>query len=586
MAATVTCDYATVDARADYLHLSRSHINIRGPHLTGSGAWEGPGDKQLLADIGTKRARCFVRLEQWAPNPWPANPLDTDPNPRFTIGDSWISEFNDRGTEIWLIHEGLVDLTWMTFNNSTGFTTANLDTYEDLMVAIVTHIKTSHPALEMVEMLNEPEIIVNGDFDGAQIYELLKRAVNVCTRVNALSLPGPTLKTGGPAMTYFPAQGVPLEEFIDAIEADSANWDANVKPHVAFIAFHSFANPSEIDRIIDADDSTEGYGRLDALAAASTHPTMFDGIDRVPTAFSRSGDPNIETGNPTGREMAQEAAWYAVFHEFCHHYESPAGDRIVDAIMFAKNNYKAMQNSLIRPEAIGDTGGVPNVSPSWASVDGIQTPVYNLAAAEQRIAEGGANGIRVDVSGSGADWYENVSAADKRGISATAVKLPGSGKIWAMVMRSLSGSAGDTTVTLELNNLDQANIDTGQPMAYTRWQIDENTSNVANGTGTAALTAVETDVALTPGPNQSLSFSVRAPAVHLIELTGTATGAALATPDTADGTGSGHDATAVSSGVTGQPSTANATGTGHDAVAATGGPTPGRIVTASTVYFN
>lgn len=583
MAATVTCDFGTLAAQPNwYRWMGNSHIWIRDPAELGQDDWD------LLAAIPIASARCFVRLEQWAENNWQLSDgiggLATDPQPNFTLGDSWITELNSHGIPIQIIHEGLSDLTWMTVD-SANFAAADLDTYEDLLYTIYTHIKTAAPNTVYTECLNEPFLAINGNFDGAQVFELMRRNANAVTRVNADSLPGPAMKTGGPAATITQWENGQVEQLVDTIATNSTVWDTVIKPVTAFWSGHTFQNTGDVNRIID------GLQDIDTYVAASSHPTMLDGIPRTMSAYSRESNVSTTVGDgygddedPSAVHMARGVCFYQSFHYFAHEYKTAAGDAFAAEphTMFAFQNYVDYGTSFIRPNELP-----ANHQVGWAATPGARTPYYNLADLETKVAAGAA-AQRCSVSGTGSDWWENDSAPAGRGVVAEPLRpvTAGSGKVWVFLSRHKQNQASSTNVTVELAGLASAGIDPGQTLTFNEWIIDTNHSNIGNGAANSTLEQTTTNGAVTAGATPSFTIDMIAPAVHLLEIVGTATGAAVTNPTTATATGQTANATAVTASTL-TAGAATATATGLDAVAVTAGTgTPGRIITASTASFN
>lgn len=518
MAATVTADFGSVRPNSSFNRwMGSSHIWIRDPTELGEADW------QLLADVPPDSARCFVRLEQWAETAWTSadgiGGLDTDPQPNFTLGDSWITEFVARGIEIQIIHEGLADLSWMSVDSG-SFASADLDVYEDLLFEIFRYIKTAAPTTTIAEMLNEPFIAINGNFNGSQVFELFRRAASAVTRVNALGLPGPALRTAGPGATITPWENGDIEDLVDAIEANPTAWANEILPVLEYWSAHTFQNKNNVDRVIDGLNATDTY------IAGTTYPTMLDGTARTMTAYSResnvSTDPNDGFGDdedPSPAHMARGVTMFRHFHHFAHEYQSPAGDRFspVRHTMFSFQNYVDYGTSYLRTNELSGNHQV-----SWASVPGAITPYYNLAKLEQIVADGQADGERCAATGTGADSWEVNGAATKHGVAADAIRRVGSGKAWVFLSRHALNNLSSTTVTVELEDLTAAGIDTGQPMTYDVWTIDTDHSNIGNGAANSALEKTVDGATLTAGTPTTLDVAMEAPAVHLIQVNGTA----------------------------------------------------------------
>lgn len=545
MTSTLTVALNTPDpSRPDYLHLSRGSIQIRNPALYA------PADKALLAAVGPTTARCFLRW-QWltgAPGWQPGNPLDYTANPNFSLTNQWLDPANwANGEELVITQEGLIHMPWAgTVNAAWVANAGNRQIYEDLQFTAFRHYKILNPAMKWVGCLNEPNITPNGQFSGLNIYRLLKTTVEAVIRVNALGLAGPPLRVLGPETTFNfvePQNATGNDnsvDFVNAIVADAAWWNTTGKPNMGGLSLHSFNNSRVVNRLIGIDPN-RGFAKFDALAAASTLPAMFDGIPRIVTAFSREdngadGDQSLTDGKgwdqlPSTLMMAQQAAFYAAWHELAHRYRSPAGDRLEDAIMFSRSNYVDYSNSMVRPF------NLPARFPiSW--VPGARTPVYNVAALEARIANNTSEGLRWQVTGTGPEWGNStVNTTSGQVMTATAVTRPGVGKVWLLVTR-VSGGANTTAAAIRVDwqNL-STHLNTAQPITVDAWLIDRDNSILNPSTGTNGdLQRIVNSVPLViPGVGlPRTTLQMQDPAVVLIELTGTPTSAPPGPPPPVD----------------------------------------------------
>lgn len=529
MASTLTVALGTPPAngRPDYRHLHRGSILNRNPSVYG------PADRALMAALGPHASRCFIRWEHYCSTPWElGDPMDFAANSAFTLTTPWAANLPD---ELIICQEGLIDLPWVTVNSAWLAQQANQDLYEDMQFSAFQYWKTERPELRWVGMLNEPDININGGWSGADIYRLLKTTIKAAVRVNNLGLPGPPLSVLGPEAihTFVEATNNPKAPgFCAAIAADGAWWNSTGKPNMGGLSLHTFANQAQIDRLVTMTGTT-GYRGLDLAAAATTLPTMFDGIPRVITAYSREsgganpddivlGDGKGPDEQPTTLKMAQQSAFYVAFDELCHRYEGPAGDRIDYAIMFSETNYVDPSNTLLR--AFSQAGNYQlNGGAGW--VDGTRTPVYNAAVLRRQVASNTDNGVRHQVTGTGPEWANSVPNTNS-GVfmAAQAVTQPGIGKVWCLLARVRNTSnLTPQNITVQWDQLASI-LKTTDPITVDAWRIDRDTSMMSpvNGQNGDLDKIIDGALLTIPGAGMpSTLVQMPDPSIVLIELTGT-----------------------------------------------------------------
>jgi hypothetical protein len=522
-------------ARPDYQHFSRGSILNRNPNRLGQ------QDRALLAAVGPTSARCFLRWEHLTTGAWdvsaPTQNLQFSASPAFSLTTEWLTGGQwANSEELVITQEGLIDCTFATVNNSWFAASAsNRKIFEDLQYAAFRHYKLLNPQMRWVGCLNEPNITPNGGFNGANVYRLLKTAIEAVRRVNAEDLPGPALKVLGPETTFNFVEpqnqtgNDNSRDFVTAIVADAAWWYSIGKPNMGGLTLHSFNNNTVPDRLV-GNNPARGFAKFDALATEFSEPNLFAGIPRIVTAYSREdngSDPARQVvGDGKGNDeppgtlmMAQQAAFFAAWHELAHRYVSATGDRVEYVIMFSRTNYVDYSTTMVRPIPLNAA-----VQLNWP--DGARTPVYNVAALEARIASNSSAGVRRRVVGNDPAGRPigTVGSPNGQVMTATAVTQPGVGKVWLLLARVQNGSTTNAAgIDIDWDALGTA-LNLAGPVTVDAWRISRSESMLAPVSGlggelTQIIAGATLAIPTTGLPRTTVAMEE--PSVVLVELTGT-----------------------------------------------------------------
>jgi len=199
-----------------------------------------PGDAALVQALGTKYSRSF-----WTPRDWSIGPgkYNFSHNDLFTLNDTTLDQLTSLGiTPVFTI---LTSPKWNADASYSGGKYAEQDppkdfnSYEQMVVDGLKYEKTRYPNFAYLEVWNEPDgtwarKITIPIAEYSKMYHYTALAVKA---VNALGLPGNTIKIGGPCAYYLDASYIGT--FLD-------NAKVNGDP-VDFVSWHDYAhanNPS------------------------------------------------------------------------------------------------------------------------------------------------------------------------------------------------------------------------------------------------------------------------------------------------------------------------------------------------------
>jgi len=176
-------------------------------HMADDPAVYGSATMYLLDKLELRRARVWVKFKD-----------------AHTNGASSYYAYLDR----W---DGLADVllvNWRTgydWIGTNGWTETSLAAAQrDLMVTL----KTRYPKMELIEAENEPDAEIG---DMATYYLRYKLLYKVIYDVNALGLPGPPLKIGGPVSTSPSHVGAFLDQYVA---------DSDSRKRLDFISYHQY----------------------------------------------------------------------------------------------------------------------------------------------------------------------------------------------------------------------------------------------------------------------------------------------------------------------------------------------------------
>lgn len=549
MPATLDIDVSSYTNNEHLYRYHRKQIRLRN---TGNR----PRDRENLASWNTDAERCFVRINQWVPaaltgpfgatDPGVPHPgLNTDPNPNFTIGDSWIADMNNRKAfdgvtprpvALWCTHENLALTTWFPGSVLAGTPNAgHWQLYEDTLYEILRylhfHFAAAGNRVMVFEPLNEPEIAKNGPdatpngrkWTSAQQYEMLKVACRAIHRVNTeFGLTGDDrILTSAPhwteaALTNQVVQYQTTREYLDLAAQDTnvtTGWDAVVKPILGWWAIHGFQNKSIQDRKLKDFAYMDNY--IATSTGTSANRDILTGIPRALTAYNRDGELENHTYNVL--DSVRHAAFFAATSKHFNDYRGPADERIEQGIMFAQANYNDYSITAISPHPLAI-----NPQPSYGNNDGIKTTVGNAYWLLDKLGDNDEDTCRLSVVGSGSVAWE-VLNDDTWGVTCEAAHTPGSTKVSALVVWSMNENATDASeaVTINFNNIDAALALTSD-FVIRVWKVDKDGGTTASyAAGGARL------VSTTTRPQGSVlsdfvvgPLTIQGPSIYLIEVEG------------------------------------------------------------------
>lgn len=299
-------------------------------------------------------------------------------------------------------------------------------------ITMLSHYKERYPKIEWIEASNE---IISEGVD--RYYAIYTVAYEVVNAVNAMGLPGPILKLGGPVDASFNEPR--LDAFLDRFEADS-----NPAKRLDFISYHQYlfgtSNKTNPARVRLEKGKTQN--KLSARGLDPNIPVMISetGILATSTTSADFGG----TGDLDDDLLIQVAAMASI------HYWYLSGANPQDVYPF----HWTLKHKNPRKDQFVDNRS------------GITTPYYNMIKMQQMLSN-----TRVSAS-------SNQLTSNGMGVYGLASKSSSSVEIMTWNYQ-FSGTTSYTT-TINVNNLPSA-FD-GKDIDVKRYHIDRNTSNYRAGT--------------------------------------------------------------------------------------------------------
>lgn len=455
-----------------YVDYGKDQIRIQNPR---------PEAIPLLNAAGLRYERAFVRLDQWQPGRF--DDLDTDPNIKFTLGDTWLQDMNARGVSPWLTQEDLPSWIQPPLND------IDLANYEDLWYRIVLHIKQASPQTEIVEMFNEPNIskFNLGRNDQVNLYVANARVVNRINEELNLPRPGsPELLSGGPSFTFAASRGSTMRSFVDKLYAREDFEE--IKP--AFFSWHSFSSgASPVGLRTNAE-------KIRAYLSNSKFNGAWDDVPQWVSAYGQSKCTQNRR-HPSAFNMMKHASFFAAAH---HQFMEVGIER---ASLFATSNYRCYDGTVIFPEPVGDGKEI------WWAEPSMRTPLYN--ALELMAAP---SGRRATTSVSGT----NSLNAKGQGVGAEATTARGVAHALLWNYRSTAASRYHATASVRLDGLAAACIPDDEEAVAVVTLLDDQNGNVAVGDHTDQRPTVMDPITLPPGSVRTLEVGLRNGSVALVEV--------------------------------------------------------------------
>lgn len=432
---------------------------------------KGPIDDALIQalDQNSGYARGFWTSQLWnssSPGVYTFSVSDAfsfqDPQVDEVVANGASPIFTGPFTPPWLADTSfnLVGSAAGTYDNEDppkNYTQFQQMTYDGLV-----HIKTRYPTFQYFEVYNEPE----GNWTGKvlitlsvyeQIYQSCAAAV---ARVNALDLPGPKIKIGGPTTSGLAQWGSTwTQPFIE--------WAAQNHIELDFVSYHEYDDPP-VQAMTDAQ-KVAGWITAAGLGLSS--------VQIIVTEWGITSN-NTCTRAPTPSQLAQNAA-YAMAEE----YWEAQGPLSIGAV-FAMSDNANCSRSVLAPKPSSLTDGVPY-------------PTYNAELMRSMLK---------------ANTVSTTEAMDSNGNGVGAV---GTQDISGVAVLGWNYSGSSAGVTFDINSLPP--IFSGHQIHLQQYLVDDRHSNWAFDSSAGGLQNIN-DIMLANASNVSQKVAMAPYSVMLFVL--------------------------------------------------------------------
>ncbi len=415
-------------------------------------------DNENLKDLKLKEIRVFVQ-----PSNWSLSEGVYDFSARYSRLDAIIAAAAAPVIQLGGTPQWLADTSYSNGVYSGSDPPKDYNKYQTMIKDGLEHYKTRYPNLEYIMPWNEPDATWNpATITPTIYYEIYKRTANAITQVNAMNLPGPTLKIGGPSVSNGSSLDAWMPGFLDYVKNNNIQID--------FVDWHDYLHPNNPSGLKSDADKVRGW-----LSSRGMSKPIY------------IGEWNWQPGS--------------------YNWEVPqtASSRARTAAFIAVADYYWLQGGVAKPyHWLIRTADADEAKSQLGSSDGIVYPFYNTLKMMSMLKQTRVSAVSDGVASSGLG-VGSIGTSDNTGIAVL---------LWNYQNQ---GSVSQDTI-ININNL--PSIFSGKNIQYERYLVDATHSNYEYNSLKDKLELVESQT-LSPRTSHSATINMAANSVSLIILTPT-----------------------------------------------------------------